>query len=68
MQAIEEIRDMTVQDLHDREGDLRRELFDLRMKLQQDASALKRYRDARRELARVLTVRNQKLKAEGAES
>ncbi len=60
-----EFRDLPVIELDDREQELRREIFDLRMRLHSDASGLARYRQARKELARVLTVRHEKKHQEG---
>lgn len=56
MSNIEEIRSMAADELKSRAQDLRREVFDLKLKLATDASVLARYRAARKELARVLTI------------
>ena len=67
MRSMEEIRELTVAELRDLERELRREIFDLRMQLLTDGGVHKRYREARKELARVLTALRQK-QTTGAEA
>ena len=58
------IRDMTVDDIHTRIGELRQELFNLRFRnsMKQLDNPLK-IREGRREMARLLTVLNQRERA-----
>ena len=62
---LDELRQMTAQDLQVKEREAREEIFRLRLKLrtnQLDNHAT--YRRARRELARILTVLSQKTQSE----
>ncbi len=61
------MRDMSVDELQTRVAELREELFNLRFRnsLKQLDNALK-IRESRREMARLLTVLNEKLRAGGA--
>ena len=61
----EELRDMPLTELKGREDELRREIFDLKLRIHTDAGSLARYREARKELARCLTVQRQKQQEEG---
>ncbi len=59
-----EIRDMTVEELLDKEQELRRELFNLRF--QQATGEIQnpmRIRTVKRDIARILTIKSEKLKA-----
>lgn len=60
-----ELREMTARELSDREHELRREQFDLRMRVNSEASAVTRLRAIRKDIARLQTVRREKQKAEG---
>ena len=60
-----ELRELTVRELSDREHELRREQFDLRMRVNSEASAVTRLRALRKDIARLQTVRREKQKAEG---
>lgn len=58
-----QLRDMTVDELMQKEQDLRRELFNLRF--QQSTGEIEnpmRIRAVRKDIARVLTIKNEKLK------
>jgi large subunit ribosomal protein L29 len=62
---LDELKQMTAQDLQVKEREAREEIFRLRLKLrtnQLDNHAT--YRRARRELARILTVLSQKTQSE----
>jgi large subunit ribosomal protein L29 len=64
---LDELRQMSVQDLRVKEHEAREEIFRLRLKLrtnQLDNHAT--YRRARRELARILTVLSEKTRGEAA--
>ncbi|MGQ9570830.1 MAG: 50S ribosomal protein L29 [Thermodesulfovibrionales bacterium] len=61
-----EIRNMTVDELSDKEQELRRELFNLRF--QQATGEIQnpmRIRTVKRDIARILTIKTEKLKAKG---
>ncbi len=60
-----ELRDLSARELSDREHELRREQFDLRMRINSEASAVTRLRAIRKDIARLQTVRREKQKAEG---
>ena len=60
-----ELRELTARELSDREHELRREQFDLRMRVNSEASAVTRLRALRKDIARLQTVRREKQKAEG---
>ena len=65
---IAEIADMTPEELLLRERELRQELFNLRLRSRVgQVEKPSRIRDLKRDIARVLTVRNQKL-AQGAQT
>ena len=66
MADVTEIRGMSTSELDAEIRDTRKKIFDLRMKLQNDAGALREYRAARKHLARLLTVRSEQQKAEQA--
>lgn len=59
-----EIRELSVRELSDREQELRREQFDLRMRINSETSAVSRLRAIRKDIARLQTVRREKQKAE----
>jgi large subunit ribosomal protein L29 len=64
---LDELKQMTAQDLRVKEHEAREEIFRLRLKLrtnQLDNHAT--YRRARRELARILTVLSEKTRGEAA--
>lgn len=61
-----EIRNMTVDELSAKEQELRRELFNLRF--QQATGEIQnpmRIRTVKRDIARILTIKTEKLKAKG---
>ncbi|NWF52215.1 MAG: 50S ribosomal protein L29 [Nitrospirae bacterium] len=61
-----ELKDMTVEELSDKEQELRRELFNLRF--QQATGEIQnpmRIRTVKRDIARILTIKTEKLKAKG---
>ena len=63
------LRDLTIQELHDKTEGLRRELFSLR--LQGRTSHVKdnsQYKKLRKGIARALTIKTEKEEAEGANS
>ena len=60
-----ELRELTARELSDREHELRREQFDLRMRVNSEAGAVTRLRALRKDIARLQTVRREKQKAEG---
>jgi len=67
MAKASEFRNMTVDELKQKEADLRKELFNLRF--QQVTGEIEnplRIRHVRKDIARVLTVVNQKMKVESA--
>ena len=67
MAKASEFRNMTVDELKQKETDLRKELFNLRF--QQVTGEIEnplRIRHVRKDIARVLTVVNQKMKVESA--
>ena len=67
MAKASEFRNMTVDELKQKELDLRKELFNLRF--QQVTGEIEnplRIRHVRKDIARVLTVVNQKMKVESA--
>ncbi|RMF13240.1 MAG: 50S ribosomal protein L29 [Candidatus Dadabacteria bacterium] len=66
MADLSDIRGMSGADLEGEIRDTRKKIFDLRMKLQTDAGALREYRAAKKHLARLLTVRSEQQKAEQA--
>lgn len=63
MAQQEDIRNMQPRELFAEEQAVRKEVFDLKFKLQSDATALKGYRAGRKKLARVLTAQTAKRKA-----
>lgn len=68
MAKASELRNMTVDELKQKETDLRKELFNLRF--QQTTGEIEnplRIRSVRKDIARVLTVMNEKRKVEGAQ-
>lgn len=65
MSTATEFRDLGVRELSEREHELRREQFDLRMKINSEANAVSRLRAIRKDIARLQTVRREKQKAEG---
>lgn len=61
----QEIRELDVEELAAKETDIREQMFRLRFQLGMgQADGLKKYRGLRRDLARVLTVRNEKAAAQ----
>ena len=61
----QEIRELDVEELVAKETDIREQMFRLRFQLGMgQADGLKKYRGLRRDLARVLTVRNEKAAAQ----
>jgi large subunit ribosomal protein L29 len=67
MAKASEFRNMTVDEMKQKEADLRKELFNLRF--QQVTGEIEnplRIRHVRKDIARVLTVVNQKMKVESA--
>jgi len=67
MAKASEFRNMTVNELKQKESDLRKELFNLRF--QQVTGEIEnplRIRHVRKDIARVLTVMNEKIKVESA--
>lgn len=64
--TAEEFRELSPAELGAREQELRREQFDLRMKLINDAGVLKRLREIRKEIARLKTVQRSKQLGMGA--
>lgn len=67
MAKASELRNMTVDELKQKETDLRKELFNLRF--QQTTGEIEnplRIRYVRKDIARVLTVMNEKMKVESA--
>ena len=68
MEKISEFRTKTVDELRQEERDLRKELFNLRFqKVTGEIENPLRIRRVRKNIARVLTVINEKLKAAGGE-
>jgi len=68
MEKISEFRTKTVDELRQEERDLRKELFNLRFqKVTGEIENPLRIRRVRKNIARVLTVINEKLKAAGRE-
>lgn len=65
MSTATEFRDLSVRELSEREHELRREQFDLRMKINSEVNAVSRLRAIRKDIARLQTVRREKQKAEG---
>lgn len=58
---IQEIRDLTVEELSVKEKELRKELFNIRYQiLSEGVSSPQRIKDARREIARIKTVIREK--------
>jgi len=67
MAKASELRNLTVDELKEKESDLRKELFNLRF--QQVTGEIEnplRIRHVRKDIARVLTVMNEKKKVESA--
>jgi len=64
MATIDEIRDLPVKELDEEALGLRKELALSRMKIATDASNLLAYRQARKKLAQVLTVRAEKSRSD----
>jgi len=63
MKKAFELRDMTIEELRQEEAALRKELFNLRFqKVTGDLQNPKRIRQVRKDIARVLTVINEKLR------
>ena len=59
MAQIDDIRAMPMVELQEEEVALRKEIFNLKMKLPTDAAVLKDYRQAKKQLAQVMTVQTQ---------
>jgi len=65
MKKASELRDMTIEELRQEETDLRKELFNLRFqKVTGELQNPRRIREVRKDIARVLTVINEKLRKE----
>lgn len=65
MSTATDFRELSDRELLEREHELRREQFDLRMKINSEANAVSRLRTIRKDIARLQTVRREKQKAEG---
>lgn len=63
MEQQEDLKSMQPRELFAEEQAVRKEIFDLKFKLQSDAAALKAYRARRKKLARILTMQTAKRKA-----
>lgn len=62
-----ELRDLTIEELTQKEKELRKELFNLRFqKVTGEIENPMRIRQVKRDIARILTVKNEKLKKESA--
>ena len=59
MAQIDDIRAMPMVELQEEEIALRKEIFNLKMKLPTDAAVRKDYRQAKKQLAQVMTVQTQ---------
>lgn len=57
---LEELKSLTAEELKERIEDLRKKIFNARMRITTDASVIKDYRKSRKDLARALTVLSQK--------
>ena len=58
---VEEFRDLTIEELRAKENDLRESLFRLRFRLGLgETDPVKKYREEKKDLARVLTVMRQR--------
>jgi large subunit ribosomal protein L29 len=53
---ISEIREMSVEELKEKEREIRKRLFELRLALRESSASLREYRELRKTLARILTV------------
>lgn len=61
-----EYREMTVAELQNKESEAREQLFRLRFQISMgQTDGVKKYRATKKDLARILTARNEKNRAEG---
>jgi large subunit ribosomal protein L29 len=59
---------MTIEELHSREAEMRKEMFNLRFQAATgEIENPRRIRQVRKDIARLLTVSGEKIKAEGKE-
>jgi len=59
---VEEFRDLTIEELRAKENDLRESLFRLRFRLGLgETDPVKKYREEKKDLARILTVMRQRV-------
>lgn len=57
---LSELREMTLEELKERERELRKKQFELRISLRDSHASLREYREVRKERARILTIMREK--------